>query len=697
MRNTTKQFLILVLLINLIFANTTFIFAEDKDNNIELKSEETLELENQEDPIIKENKDLKQEEDLNIIEESIVEEEIEETTTETTEEITEEEIVIVEEPTKEEEVVEETIVEEVTEETVKEVKETSKTETKEKTEESKAPVQPKKTLMKSAPKRQTQTALVNVYLNNQLKGSANLPIEDGNVMIWEYNDAYGELPTNSGSATINGQAGIFLFFGGDNCIIFKQGYAMVEDDDEVVINLYYKSEEEITIEYGTIELRFKPENAGHEITFYGKNGVEDQEITLLVNENGILIGNNFDLSYTWTFQAGNLTYTLTKEDFDENNYWYTDASLEEYIEPNPDEPDGLDHTLTVVVEFNRAAGGNLVDLSSNTKFDSLETTLTKKGGDTITWRELIRSFDEIEILDSTIIYNEEEFRDSSLGMTGPNCNTGSLVNRGETIMTNGDAKIVFQFIYVEPIVEPEPEPEPEPIIEPEPKPEPTVKPEPTIEPVAPKPVVKPEPEPIVKPEPTKPEPTVKPVTPKPTTKPELKPVVEPKSEPTIKPEPTVRRSMVPIQTDNVPVEIKTADMSTPKTNESTSTDILDSQTPKVEPEIGSWALINLITTILSCIIALLLIFTKKDTDDEEDEYTDEEIEDIRKMRIIKIASILVGIISIIFFVLTEDMSLPMVLVDKWTIWMILLTCIEFVNILFMRDKSKEVKENDIHE
>ena len=649
-----NKILVSLLTISLIFTSVSFIFANDEVEEIE----ESVITEQIEEPQTEEvaeeeiEEEIEKEIEEEIIEEETITEVVEDTTTEVVEDTTTEEI-------------KENI---AIEETTEEIKETPKTQPK----ESKVPAQSKKTLMKSAPKRQTQTALVNVYLNNQLKGSANLPIESGNVMIWEYNDAYGELPTNSGSATINGQAGIFLFFGGDNCMIFKQGYAMVEDDDEVVINLYYKSEEEITVEYGTIELRFKPENVGHEITFYGKNGVETQEVVLVVNEDGILVDDKFDLSYTWTFQAGNLTYTLTKEDFDENNYWYTDASLEEYVEPTPDEPDNLDHTLTVAVEFNRAPGGNLVDLSSDTKFDSLETTLTKKGGDTITWHELIGSFDEIEILDSTIIYNEEEFRDSSLGMTGPNCNTGSLVNRGETIMTNGDAKIVFQFIYVEPIIEPEPESELEPTIEPEPKPEPTVEPEPIVEP----------------------EPTVEPVTPKPTTKPEPKPVVEPKSEPTVEPEPTIRRSTVPIQTNNIPVEIETTDAPAPKTTESTPTDILDPQTPKVEPEIGSWALINLIATILSCIIALLLIFTKKDTDDEEDEYTDEEIKDIRRMRITKIASILVGVISIIIFILTEDMSLPMVLVDKWTLLMILLLIIEIVNIFIIRQQSKGEESDD---
>ena len=259
-----NKILVSLLTISLVFTSASFIFANDEVKEIE-------------ESVITEQ-----------VEEEVVEEEPQD------EEIEEKETIIEAVENNTQETVENIIIEETTEET----KETSKTETK----ESKIPIQSKKILTKSVPKRQAPTALVNVYLNNQLKGSANLPIENGNVMIWEYNDAYGELPTNSGSATINGQAGIFLFFGGDNCMIFKQGYAMVEDDDEVVINLYYKSEEEVVVEYGTIELKFKPENVGHEITFYGKNGVETQEITLTVNEDGILIGNNFDLLYTWTFK-----------------------------------------------------------------------------------------------------------------------------------------------------------------------------------------------------------------------------------------------------------------------------------------------------------------------------------------------------------------------------------------------------------
>ena len=121
------------------------------------------------------------------------------------------------------------------------------------------------------------------------------------------------------------------------------------------------------------------------------------------------------------------------------------------------------------------------------------------------------------------------------------------------------------------------------------------------------------------------------------------------------------------------------------------TTIIDKPTPKTEPEKGSWALINLITTILACICALVLLFVRKDTEDNEP--TNKEKKDMRKMVITKITSILVGIISIIAFILTEDMSLPMVYTDKWTLLMILLLIIEIVNIFIIRQQSKG-EEND---
>ena len=118
--------------------------------------------------------------------------------------------------------------------------------------------------------------------------------------------------------------------------------------------------------------------------------------------------------------------------------------------------------------------------------------------------------------------------------------------------------------------------------------------------------------------------------------------------------------------------------------------IINAPTPKAEPQ-GNWALINLIATIFACICAFALLFVRKDT--EDDEPTDEEKKDMRKIIATKIASIIVGIGAVIVFILTEDMSLPMILTDKWTLLMIFLLIIEIINIFIIRKQSKGEENN----
>lgn len=155
-------------------------------------------------------------------------------------------------------------------------------------------------------------------------------------------------------------------------------------------------------------------------------------------------------------------------------------------------------------------------------------------------------------------------------------------------------------------------------------------------------------------------------------------------DPTDNPKPQPKKTQPQVQ----PIP-QTEEVVIASTNPPTTT-IDPAPTPKAEPE-GSWALINLIAAILSCICALVLLFVRKDT--EDDEPTDDEKKDMRKMILTKIASAIIGIGSIIIFILTEDMSLPMVLTDKWTFLMILLLIIEIVNIFIIRQQSKG-EEND---
>lgn len=164
------------------------------------------------------------------------------------------------------------------------------------------------------------------------------------------------------------------------------------------------------------------------------------------------------------------------------------------------------------------------------------------------------------------------------------------------------------------------------------------------------------------------------------------------------PAPTVPDTTTPtsnIDTDNPPIAVDTTTIVPAVATAITETQpepttIKETTIPQAAPE-GTWALLNLILTIVSCII-VILIFTKKKSENEE--YTDEEKKDIRGIKRFKIYSILIGIISIIVFILTEDMTLPMILIDKWTILMAIFTIVEIINIFIIRNKSKEEDEDE---
>ncbi len=210
---------------------------------------------------------------------------------------------------------------------------------------------------------------------------------------------------------------------------------------------------------------------------------------------------------------------------------------------------------------------------------------------------------------------------------------------------NNSVLIINLFAKFKEIIQPEPEPEPEPVVEPE-KPN-----EPTVTPTQP----------------------TKPITDNTISAGDEEPVRQ-------------VRAAAPINTNTITINPPTTPTTKPAVEKIT---IKNNKAPKAEPQ-GAWALINLIATILGCIIALIAICLQKKSDNEE--YTEDEKSDIRKMRFTKIASFLIGIISIIIFVLTEDMSLPMILVDKWTILMIILFIIEIVYFYIIKIYSDEDEE-----
>lgn len=180
------------------------------------------------------------------------------------------------------------------------------------------------------------------------------------------------------------------------------------------------------------------------------------------------------------------------------------------------------------------------------------------------------------------------------------------------------------------------------------------------------------------------------------------------------PTPTVNPNPVPVNPTPTTTPTPTPSASAEATVEPTATPsatsapvvINDEDTP-LAPGTGSWALINLISAIVTVVLAVVLVLSKhtKDDDEEEDENTttvvtsetEDDEEQVTRKRIWKVVSVLIGIISVVVFILTENMKLPMVLVDKWTILMIILALLNVVTLYFGRKWHKDDDDDEEQE
>ncbi|MBQ1438839.1 MAG: InlB B-repeat-containing protein, partial [Solobacterium sp.] len=174
--------------------------------------------------------------------------------------------------------------------------------------------------------------------------------------------------------------------------------------------------------------------------------------------------------------------------------------------------------------------------------------------------------------------------------------------------------------------------------------------------------------------------------PDPDPQPQPNPPVVPAVQPAAAPEPAV------IEPDPVPAATP---VPTP-TATPAPTEIDGPKVPMAQPKY--WALINLLSAIATTLIGLGMVITffrkKKEDEEEEDEEkakdrnnNEEKEEDPNKRRPSKFLGLIPAIASIILFVLTENMKNPMRLVDKWTIWMIVIALINVVLAYLTRNQK----------
>ena len=178
--------------------------------------------------------------------------------------------------------------------------------------------------------------------------------------------------------------------------------------------------------------------------------------------------------------------------------------------------------------------------------------------------------------------------------------------------------------------------------------------------------------------------------------------VTPAPTPTTPSVPPVVQRVVPTPTP-VPEE-KVEEEQTSKAEPKEEEKVEEDYTPKATQEYY-WALINLICAIVTVLFGLLLLISKrhKDEDDEEEDdetkqqattNEDEEQEQEKKRGLFtRVLAVLIAIVSVVFFLVTEDMSLAWTWTDQWTIWMIVIGLVQIV-VFFVGRKWKNVDNDD---
>ena len=179
------------------------------------------------------------------------------------------------------------------------------------------------------------------------------------------------------------------------------------------------------------------------------------------------------------------------------------------------------------------------------------------------------------------------------------------------------------------------------------------------------------------------------------------PVTPPTSPTPVSPPPVTPRyiqQVVPALTPQEEVKKEKTPKAEPKEEK-----VEKEKTPKARPE-KFWALINLICAIVTVLFGLLLLISKrhKNKDDEEDDETkdqtttneDEEKEQEKKRgAFTRVLAVLIAILSVVFFLVTEDMSLRWTWTDQWTIWMVVIGFVQIV-VFFVGRKWKNVDDED---
>ena len=172
------------------------------------------------------------------------------------------------------------------------------------------------------------------------------------------------------------------------------------------------------------------------------------------------------------------------------------------------------------------------------------------------------------------------------------------------------------------------------------------------------------------------------------------PVIVPPA-PAPAPTPAPARRITPAATAT-PAPAPTAKPTETKQPEPKPEVIEDEETPLAPMPTGAWALVNLILMLLTVLASLLLLigYLGKKKHTERDEYGNKRIDYTRnKKGFWRVASLIPAIAAVIAFVLTENMKLPMIMVDRWTLLMAVIAVLQLI-VAVMSKKQKESQDEE---
>ena len=142
-------------------------------------------------------------------------------------------------------------------------------------------------------------------------------------------------------------------------------------------------------------------------------------------------------------------------------------------------------------------------------------------------------------------------------------------------------------------------------------------------------------------------------------------------------------AVIPVPVDAATEKID-AQLSTLVHNE-LEEEIADDETPLASG--ATWALVNLIASLLTVLLAMVSLVNRRVKEDESDE----------KETRISLSVVIPAAVSVILFILTEDMRNPMVIVDIWTPLMLLILAGGCMLDLFVarRDRQENKSKTEI--